>query len=130
MSDQLSFLASPPSSPEGFEYLPELIAPDHETRLIDAIRELPFREFEFQGFLGKRRVVSFGWRYDFNERTLRKADDIPHFLLSLREPAAAFARMRPEDLQQALVSEYDAGAGIGWHRDKAMFGDVIGISLL
>ncbi len=33
-------------------------------------------------------------------------------------------------LQQVLVTEYDAGAGIGWHRDKAVFGEVIGISLL
>jgi alkylated DNA repair dioxygenase AlkB len=33
-------------------------------------------------------------------------------------------------LQQVLVTEYDAGAGIGWHRDKAVFGEVVGISLL
>jgi hypothetical protein len=25
-----------------------------------------FWEFEFQGFIGKRRIVSYGWRYDFN----------------------------------------------------------------
>jgi alkylated DNA repair dioxygenase AlkB len=36
----------------------------------------------------------------------------------------------PSTLQQALVTEYAPGAGIGWHRDKAMFGDVIGLSLL
>lgn len=29
-----------------------------------------------------------------------------------------------------LVTEYSAGAGIGWHRDKAVFGQVIGVSLL
>jgi alkylated DNA repair dioxygenase AlkB len=29
-----------------------------------------------------------------------------------------------------LVTEYSPGAAIGWHRDKAEFGDVIGISLL
>jgi alkylated DNA repair dioxygenase AlkB len=33
-------------------------------------------------------------------------------------------------LQQALVTEYHAGAGIGWHRDKAVFGEVVGLSLL
>jgi alkylated DNA repair dioxygenase AlkB len=38
--------------------------------------------------------------------------------------------MRPDDLQQALVTEYDVGAAIGWHRDKPMFGQVIGVSLL
>lgn len=41
-----------------------------------------------------------------------------------------FADIEPTQLQQVLVSEYEAGAGIGWHRDKAVFGDVIGISLL
>jgi alkylated DNA repair dioxygenase AlkB len=33
-------------------------------------------------------------------------------------------------LQHVLVTEYSPGAAIGWHRDKAVFGDVIGISLL
>jgi alkylated DNA repair dioxygenase AlkB len=75
-------------------------------------------------------VVSYGWQYDFNQRTLRKAEDLPPWLLSLREKAAGFAGIEPTQLQQALVMEYDTGAAIGWHRDKAVFGDVIGISLL
>ena len=29
-----------------------------------------------------------------------------------------------------LVTEYSAGAGIGWHRDKAVFGQIVGVSLL
>lgn len=29
----------------------------------------------------------------------------------------------------ALVTEYSAGAAIGWHRDKAVFGEIVGISL-
>ena len=94
------------------------------------IRELPFRDFEFHGYTGKRRVVSFGWKYDFSGRTLLKADDIPEFLLSLREAAAEFAGLRPDALQQALVTEYGPGAAIGWHRDKSVFGEVVGISLL
>src|SRR5207237_10773678 len=99
-------------------------------RLLDHVRGLPFRDFEFHGYTGKRRVVSFGWHYDFEARTLRKADDIPAFLLALRETAARFAEMEPEQLQHVLVTEYGAGAGIGWHRDKAVFGEVVGISLL
>ena len=53
------------------------------------MRELPFRDFEFHGYTGKRRVVSFGWHYDFSAQHLRKADDIPDFLLALRAAAAA-----------------------------------------
>ena len=33
-------------------------------------------------------------------------------------------------MRHALLIEYAPGAGIGWHRDRPEFGDVIGISLL
>jgi len=127
---QLKLFGGATTLPEGFRYEPDLITEHEERELLEQVRALPFREFEFQGYVGKRRVVSFGWQYDFNERTLREADDIPAFLLSLRDTAARFAVMSSSQLQQVLVTEYDAGAGIGWHRDKAMFGEVIGISLV
>jgi alkylated DNA repair dioxygenase AlkB len=116
--------------PEGFQYQPDLLSPEQEQLLLDQMRSLPFKEFQFQGFVGKRRVVSYGWRYDFNERVIRKAEDIPAFLLPIRAAAAGFAGLAPEQLVQVLLTEYDAGASIGWHRDKKNFGDVIGISLL
>lgn len=126
---QLALFGTKPLPP-GFHYRPEVLSGAEEGHLLDGIRQLPFKEFEFQGYLGKRRVVSYGWRYDFNEKTLRRADDMPDFLRDLRVTAARFGEVRPEALQQVLVTEYGTGAGIGWHRDKAMFGDVIGISLL
>ncbi|HJR15300.1 MAG TPA: alpha-ketoglutarate-dependent dioxygenase AlkB [Gemmatimonadales bacterium] len=128
--NQGSLFGAAPALPAGFVYRPEVLAPGEEQELLSHVRELPFQEFQFQGYVGKRRVVSFGWQYDFNQRVLRKADDIPAFLLSLREVAARFADLPPPRLQQVLVTEYAAGAGIGWHRDKAVFGEVIGISLL
>jgi len=127
--DQLALFEAP-SLPPGFRYRPDVLTPDEERGLLEQIRPLPFREFEFQGYRGKRRVVSYGWRYDFNEKVLRKADDMPEFLRALRATAARFAAVDPAELQQALVTEYAAGAGIGWHRDKGMFGDIVGISLL
>lgn len=119
-----------PKFPEGFRYRPELIGRADEDWLIARVRKLPFRDFEFHGYTGKRRVVSFGWHYDFSARQLQKADDIPDYLLALRAVAAAFASLEPEEFQHALVTEYGPGAGIGWHRDKAVFGEVVGISLL
>jgi alkylated DNA repair dioxygenase AlkB len=116
--------------PEGFRYHPELIGPAEEDALLARVRELPFREFEFHGYTGRRRVVSFGWHYDFSARHLQKADDIPDFLLPLRLKAAAFAGKGPEELQHVMVTEYGVGAGIGWHRDKSVFGEVVGVSLL
>lgn len=126
---QGDFFARKAGRPEGFAYREALISLDEEERLLKHIRDLPFKAFDFHGFIGKRRVVSFGWRYDFTELTLRKADPIPAFLLPIREKAAAFANVQAESLQQVLINEYAAGAGIGWHRDKALFDDVIAVSL-
>jgi alkylated DNA repair dioxygenase AlkB len=137
--DQFDLFGAPPSAPppahlpslpEGFRYRRDVLSMDEEGALLAHVRELPFRDFEFHGHVGKRRVVSYGWRYDFATERLLEATDIPPFLLSLREVAAAFAGVAAGELQQVLVTEYDAGAGIGWHRDKGVFGDVIGLSLL
>jgi alkylated DNA repair dioxygenase AlkB len=122
--------ADPTAPPEGFRYQAEVLPPDEERALVEHIRELPLKEFEFHGYVGKRRVLSYGWHYDFADRKLRQTDEIPPFLLPLRERAAAFAEVAPEDLPHALVTEYGPGAAIGWHRDKGVFGDVIGVSLL
>lgn len=116
--------------PAGFKYKPALITHEEESTLLAAIRPLPFREFDFHGYKGKRRVISFGWKCDFSASELQKVDDIPPVLFWLREKAAVFAGIQPGDLQHVLISEYADGAGIGWHRDKAEFGIVIGISLL
>jgi len=116
--------------PAGFRYAPDFIDAAAETRLVEAFADLPFKEFEFHGFLGKRRVVSFGTRYDFNGGGLKEAEPMPPFLLPLRERAAAFAGLAPDRLAHALVTEYRPGTAIGWHRDRPHYDDVIGISLL
>ena len=128
---QFNFFDENVNRPEGLRYQPELTDRSEEAALLARVRELSFKEFEFHGYLGKRRVVSFGWQYEFSgSGRLRKADDIPEFLLELRTHAAEFAQMEPEALQHVLVIEYGPGAGIGWHRDKPVFGEVVGISLL
>ena len=115
--------------PQGMRYAPELISPREERELVAALGTLPFKEFEFHGFLGKRRVVSFGWRYDFNGGGLKETAAIPEFLLPVRAQAARFAGLEPSALQHALLIEYAGGAGIGWHKDRPVFDDVIGVSL-
>jgi alkylated DNA repair dioxygenase AlkB len=115
---------------EGFRYQPDLLDHAAEQALLAHLGTLPFREFEFHGYTGKRRVVSFGWKYQYTGEKLVKADDIPEFLLPLRDQAASFAGLEPQAFEHALVTEYGPGAGIGWHRDKAVFGEVVGVSLL
>jgi alkylated DNA repair dioxygenase AlkB len=127
---QLDLLEPTPSLPAGLDYRTDFLSPNQESALVDHVRALDFKEFEFHGYQGKRRVVSFGFRYDYNDGKLRTADDIPAFLLPLRERAATFAGICAAALVQGLVTEYAPGAGIGWHRDRPVFDKVIGISLV
>ena len=127
---QTDLFKSTDELPAGMRYEPALISPDEEHDLVGRLGKQPFKEFEFHGFLGKRRVVSFGWRYNFDGSGLQEAAEIPDFLLPIRERAAAFADLAPAALEHVLVIEYPPGAGIGWHKDRPIFGDVIGISLL
>jgi alkylated DNA repair dioxygenase AlkB len=130
MPKQLSLFGAGPTLPPGFRYQPDLVSADEELALLDHVKVLPFKEFLFHGYVGNRRVVSYGWQYDFDKEALRQTEDIPGFLLDVREIVARFAGMPPDRLQHVLVTEYSAGAGIGWHRDKAVFGEVVGVSLL
>jgi alkylated DNA repair dioxygenase AlkB len=116
--------------PEGFAYREEVISLGEERSLAERFALLPLTPFAFRGFVGRRRVVSFGWRYDYAGRMRRQSDQIPALLMPLRERAADFAGVPAQSLQQVLVTEYAPGAAIGWHRDKPMFEDVIALSFL
>jgi alkylated DNA repair dioxygenase AlkB len=61
---------------------------------------------------------------------LTKAEDMPEFLSGIRARAESFAAIPAGSFQQVLLTEYKPGAAIGWHRDRSVFGDVVGISLL
>jgi alkylated DNA repair dioxygenase AlkB len=124
------FAKSVADLPEGFRYACGIVTRSEEHALVSELAKLPLKEFEFQGFLGKRRVASFGWRYDFNGGGFQQTDPIPDFLLPLRKRAAQFAKLDPQALAHALVLEYPPGAAIGWHKDRPVFDDVLGVSLM
>jgi alkylated DNA repair dioxygenase AlkB len=119
-----------PGLPEGFAYRPEFLSPDEEARLASWMAALPFQPFQFHGYEGKRRVISFGWQYDFTRSHLTKAENMPAELAAVRAGAAAVAGVEPRDRQQCRLIEYLPGAPIGWHRDRPVFETVLGISLL
>lgn len=116
--------------PEGMIYRPELVASAEEAALAAHMAQLPFAPFQFHGFEGNRRTISYGFHYAFDGSGLRETAPIPNWLLPVRRKAAALAGLPPEALEHALLIEYAPGAGIGWHRDRPVFGDVIGVSLL
>lgn len=126
---QPSLFDTPPQLPDGFRHYAELITAEEEQALIGEFEALAFQAFEFQGFLARRQVVSFGLRYDFNGGGLGRTAPLPDFLRPLRERAAGFAEVEPESLEHVMVSQYPPGAGIGWHRDRPDFDKVVGVSL-
>lgn len=130
MSEIAPDLFGQAQAPSGFAYAPDVIAPADEKALVQAFQALPFKPFEFHGYLGNRRIVSFGHRYDYAARTLRDAEPMPEFLEPLKQTASQFTGIPADAFQQALVTEYAPGAGIGWHRDKPMFEHVVGFSFL
>ncbi len=115
--------------PEGLSYKSEFVTPAEELELIGHIRRLPLRPFQFGQYEGKRRIASFGWHYNFSSQRLEAADPIPQWALTAIR-AVEQAEGLPEDaIGHVLLTEYEAGSGIGWHRDKKQFDEVFGLSL-
>jgi alkylated DNA repair dioxygenase AlkB len=113
----------------GLASLHDVVSVAEEQGLIEAIDRIELTPFRFQGWTGKRVTASFGWNYDFETHEIARADPISDWLLPLRERLAAFAGLSAAELIQALVTRYDQGAGINWHRDRPIYEQVVGLSL-
>jgi alkylated DNA repair dioxygenase AlkB len=128
LSEQLAFFAASSPEPDGLRYAAEFVSPAAEQELIAHVAALPLQPFQFGQYEGKRRVASFGFRYDYSLRRMQDAKPIPDWLKSIIEPVEAFGG-RSTEIRQVLCTEYDTGVGIGWHRDKPQFDRVFGLSL-
>jgi DNA oxidative demethylase len=117
------------SLPPGLRYAADLISTQEEAELLASLEDVEVAPFRFQGWEGKRETASFGWAYDFEGGGLARAAPMPAFLLGLRDRAARFAGVEAQALAHTLIIRYGPDAGIGWHRDRPVFGEVIGVSL-
>jgi alkylated DNA repair dioxygenase AlkB len=124
----MSLLFDAPLIP-GLAHCPDLISAGEEQALIDCLETLDVAPFRFQGWLGNRKTKSFGWRYDFDDASFTPTDPIPDWLEPLGRKAAAFAGVAPDAFAHVLAARYDPGAGIGWHKDRDVFEQVVGVSL-
>ena len=113
----------------GLQYRPNFITRDEEHELIGHLSASDLSPFKFQGWTGKRLTRTFGWRYDFDDRSFAPAEPFPSWLEPLRARAAAFAGISSVDFVHVLLVRYDPGAGIGWQRDRPIFETVVGVSL-
>ena len=118
------------SAPAGLLHAPVIATPEEEGALLEHLARLELSGIRMRGQVARRRTAHFGWLYGYETGRVEPGPPLPGFLQSLRERAAALADVAPAELTEALVTEYPAGAGIGWHRDAPAFGVVIGVSLL
>jgi alkylated DNA repair dioxygenase AlkB len=128
LTEQLALFSPTAGMPEGLRYATDFISPTTERELIGHVSALPLQPFQFGAYEGKRRVASFGFRYDYTLRRIQQAAPIPDWLGPLIEKVEAFGGPATH-VAQVLCTEYDVGVGIGWHRDKPQFDRVFGLSL-
>ena len=112
MSEQLALFDKVRPEPEGLRYAADFVSPAIEQELILGIRTLPLQPFQFGEFEGKRRVASFGFRYDYDLRQLQRAEPIPAWLAEIVANVETFGGPATR-IQQVLCTEYDVGS---WHR--------------
>ncbi|HEY8592378.1 MAG TPA: alpha-ketoglutarate-dependent dioxygenase AlkB [Sphingomicrobium sp.] len=114
---------------DGLVYRDEVISAADEQALVAQLSATDLAPFRFHGWTGNRKTKSFGWRYDFDDASFLPTEPVPDWLNPLRQTAAAIAQVAPTDFVHVLLARYDPGAGIGWHRDRDVFGQVVGFSL-
>jgi alkylated DNA repair dioxygenase AlkB len=126
---QADLFASGPALPAGFTYRTEFLTAAEEAALLEIFATLPFQEAKYKQFTAKRRIVTYGGRYDFSSNELLPAGPIPEFLYALRERIAEFSGIPVAQLTHAAIAEYRAGTQLGWHRDVPDFEKITGVSL-
>ena len=120
----------PPQVPAGLRYEADFISEAEERELLEIIGTLPFKNSQYRQYTARRRTVNYGAGYDFQHLTATPAPPIPDFLAAIRNRAAAWIDSSPDSFVQALISEYQPGTPLGWHRDVPDYETVVGISLL
>jgi alkylated DNA repair dioxygenase AlkB len=128
-SEQGDLFGSERTLPEGFVYAREFLSQQEEADLLASITELPLTEAKYKAFTARRRTVSYGSKYDYDQNVLNEAPALPDFLISLRQKVARWTGLRAEDFVHGLVSEYRPGTPLGWHRDVPDFEVIVGVSL-
>jgi alkylated DNA repair dioxygenase AlkB len=124
------FGAANPLLPDGMLYQTGFLSAAEEAAWVEVVASLPLKEMNYRGYTARRRVASYGGKYDFQAHRLEPASELPEQLQPLRAKVAAWLGVAADAFTQVLVAEYREGTPLGWHRDVPDFEDVVGVSLL
>ena len=128
MLKQSKLFAVPPIVP-ALVLVGEAVSEAEQRALEAHIDAAPLAPFQFGQWEGKRLTTHYGSGYDFSRQRVAEAPPLPDWLIDLRDKLAPQVDLEPALFQAALVIRYDPGAGIGWHRDRPQYDNVMGLSL-
>ena len=130
MSQASLFDTEETAFPPGMRFETDWLGADEEAALIEAIGALDLREAQYKQYTARRRVASFGGKFDYDNNRLLPAPPIPPAFEPLRQRVARWLGVAPDLFSQMLVAEYAPGTPLGWHRDVPDFESIVGVSLL
>lgn len=105
------------NAPEGFQYEQDFLTISEEANLLESFERLSFVPYEYQEYTAGRLVA---W---MDETTMTDP------VRGLRDRAEKYIDLRGKHLTSALVTKYEPGVPIGWHRDMPPYRDIVGVSL-
>ena len=129
MSQASLFDTEETAFPPGMRFETDWLGADEEAALIEAIGALDLREAQYKQYTARRRVASFGGKFDYDNNRLLPAPPIPPAFEPLRQRVARWLGVAPDLFSQMLVAEYAPGTPLGWHRDVPDFESIVGVSL-
>ena len=97
---------------DGLSYIQNIITEEEEQYLLDSINQQPWDDTL------KRKTQQYGFKYNYETRTIVRTIDIPQWLSGIRD------EVFPE-ANQVIVNHYLPGQGISAHTDDKKFGDKI-----
>ena len=130
MSQASLFDTDDTAFPPGMRFELDWLGTEEEAALMEAIRALDLHEAKYKQYTARRRVASFGGKFDYDNNRLLPAPPIPPAFEPLRQRVARWLGVAPDLFSQMLVAEYAPGTPLGWHRDVPDFESIVGVSLL
>ena len=127
--NQLLLFDAGTTLPNGFVYRPNFLSEEEECELVGYFEDLPFEHSRLGEYTSARRVIGFGWGYDFRTERLVPGPPLPPFLRACQRKVAKWLDVPSSRVAEALITEYPPGAAIGWHRDNEKFESIAGVSL-
>lgn len=123
-----TLLVHPPSD---IKIYPELISEAEEQDLLAEIAKLDLKQVHLNGVLARRKSIALQAESPFIAGFTRAAERLPLFLEPILPRVARIMRVKPSEIAEIQITHYPNGAGIGWHHDSDVFGEVLaGITLM